>query len=88
MSVNIVKYPAEEGKFSAIHNRVNINLPGNTGVYDLSKSFININVSPLVSSNTDAEAVYAPMLVLSESTRNGNKNQNLINKSPAVVWSI
>ncbi len=85
MSVNVVKYPAEEGHFSAVHNRVNINLPGNTGVYDLSKSYININVSPLVSSATDAEAVYAPMLVLSESTRNGSKNQHLINKSPAVL---
>ncbi len=85
MSVNIIKYPAEEGNFSAVHNRANIILPGNTGVYDLSKSYININVSQNVSSNTDAEAVYASMLVLNESTRNGNKNQNLINKSPAVL---
>ena len=74
MSINIVKYPSEEGNFSATQNRANIILPANTGVYDLSKSYININISPLVSSNTDAEAVYAPMLVIQESTRNGNKN--------------
>lgn len=85
MSVNIIKYPAEEGNFSAVHNRANIVLPGNTGVYDLSKSYININVSANVTSNTDAQAVYAPMLVLNESGRNGGKNRNLVNRSPAVL---
>ena len=68
MALNIVKYSAEQGSFSATKNNVDIHLPANTGVYDLSKSYINVNVTLNETAAADADAVYASSLKFNEGT--------------------
>jgi len=70
MALNIVKYSAEQGSFSATKNNVDIHLPANTGVYDLSKSYINVNVTLNETAAGDADAVYASSLKFNEGTSN------------------
>ena len=68
MALNIVKYSSEQGSFSATKNNVDIHLPANTGVYDLSKSYINVNVTLNETAAGDADAVYASSLKFNEGT--------------------
>ena len=68
MALNIVKYSAEQGSFSATKNNVDIHLPANSGVYDLSKSYINVNVTLNETAAADADAVYASSLKFNEGT--------------------
>lgn len=70
MALNIVKYSSEQGSFSATKNNVDIHLPANTGVYDLSKSYINVNVTLNETAAGDADAVYASSLKFNEGTSN------------------
>jgi len=70
MALNIVKYSAEQGSFSATKNNVDIHLPANSGVYDLSKSYINVNVTLNETAAGDADAVYASSLKFNEGTSN------------------
>ena len=47
MSVNnIVRYPAKQGNFSATQTLVDVEIPSGSGVWNLSKCYIDIPVKP------------------------------------------
>ena len=84
MSLQIVKFSSEQGTFSTTRNRVDINLPNDGSVYDLSKSYFNFNISvPTTSANADA--VYTVGLNFQESARNGGANSFIVPPTNAVL---
>ena len=84
MSLQIVKFSSEQGTFSANRNRVDINLPNDGSVYDLSKSYFNFNISATTTA-TNADAVYDVGLSFNESNRNGGSNEFLAPPTNAVL---
>ena len=92
---NFVKLQSTQGIFDTSGNKnlVDFQLPANSGSYDLSQSFININVS-INTSSTDAvdddlnapDPVYNVGLVINESDRGtANSFRNLITPDNAVL---
>ena len=82
--LKILKYSADQGSFSASKNRVDLRIPENSGVYDLSKSYINFNITAdAVGSDTDA--VYATSVGFNESNRNGGANEFIVPPTTAVL---
>jgi len=84
MANTVIKYTSEQGSFSATKNIVDINIPSNSGVYDLSKSYLNFNITP-DAVGSDAEAVYAVGVGFNESNRNGGVNEFLKPPTNAVI---
>ena len=92
---NFVKLQSTQGIFDTSGNKnlVDFQLPANSGSYDLSQSFININVSINTTStgavDDDANApdpVYNVGLVINESDRGtANSFRNLITPDNAVL---
>ena len=70
----VIKYSANQGSFSSDKNIVDIEIPAGSGVYDLSKSYINVNVTPKSVSNTLTTAVYADALRFTEGQAGGATN--------------
>jgi len=85
MALNIVKYSAEQGSFSATKNNVDLHLPANSGVYDLSKSYININVTCNQTATGDADAVYTSALSFVEGGGAGNVHNFVAPPTNAVI---
>ena len=92
---NFVKLQSTQGIFdtSGHKNLVDFQLSANSGSYDLSQSFININVS-IDTTSTDAvdddanapDPVYNVGLVINESDRGVNaSHRNLITPDNAVL---
>jgi hypothetical protein len=85
MALNIVKYSAEQGSFSATKNNVDIHLPANSGVYDLSKSYININVTCNQTIAAHPDAVYTSSLAFTEGGGAGNIHNFVAPPTNAVI---
>ena len=92
---NFIKLQSSQGIFDVSGNKnlCTFQLPANSGSYDLSQSFININCK-IESTSTDAvvgdadapDPVYNLGLVINESARGtGNSFQSLINCENAVL---
>ena len=71
MSVNnIVRYPAKQGNFSATQTLVDVEIPSGSGVWNLSKCYIDIPVKPTytetsaapVNNTSDSDAVVSHLL--------------------------
>ena len=82
--LKILKYSADQGSFSASKNRVDLRIPENSGVYDLSKSYINFNITA-DAVGSDADAVYATSVGFNESNRNGGANEFIVPPTTAVL---
>ena len=80
----VIKYSANQGSFSSNKNIVDIEIPAGSGVYDLSKSYINVNVSVNATSNTLADAVYPVSLAFVEGQA-GNATDNAKPPTNAVL---
>lgn len=85
MALNIVKYSAEQGSFSATKNNVDLHLPANSGVYDLSKSYININVTLNETIAAHPDAVYTSALSFVEGGGAGNVHNFVAPPTNAVI---
>ena len=85
MALNIVKYSSEQASFSATKNNVDLHLPANSGVYDLSKSYININVTCNQTAAGDADAVYTSSLAFTEGGGAGNIHNFVAPPTNAVI---
>jgi len=91
---NFVKLQSVQGTFDTSGNKnlCDFQLPGNSGSYDLSQSFLNINVkvdaqsTDAVTNDADAPApVYNMGLVLEESARETNAFKTLLNPQNSVL---
>jgi len=91
---NFIKLQSSQGIFdiSGNKNLCTFQLPANSGSYDLSQSFININckiesasTDPVVGDANAPDPVYNLGLVINESTRGTGAFQTLINCENAVL---
>ena len=91
---NFIKIQSVQGVFDTSGNKnlCDFQIPANSGSYDLSKSYININAkvdaqsTDAVDGDADApDPVYNMGLVINESTRETNAFQTLINPVNAVL---
>ena len=61
MSVNnIVRYPAKQGTFSATQTLCDVEIPSGSGVWDLSKCYVEIPVRPTFTETTSGALVGQP----------------------------
>ena len=61
MSVNnIVRYPAKQGSFSATQTLCDVEIPSGSGVWDLSKCYVEIPVRPTFTETTTGALVGQP----------------------------
>ena len=91
---NFIKIQSVQGIFDTSGNKnlCDFQIPANSGSYDLSKSYININAkvdaqtTDAVSDDADApDAVYNFGLVINESARETNAFETLLNPANAVL---
>mgnify|MGYP006409196127 CR=1 FL=1 len=83
--LNILKYSSTQGSFDATRNLVDIELPNDSGVYDLSQSFFNFNISVDAVHTADADVVYPSGVQFTESARNGGANAQVVPPTNAVM---
>ena len=91
---NFIKIPSVQGVFDTSGNKnlCDFQIPANSGSYDLSQSFINVNCkidaqsTDAVTDDADApDPVYNMGLVINESARETNAFETLINPANAVL---
>jgi len=85
MSVNnIVRYPAKQGNFSATQTLVDVEIPSGSGVWNLSKCYVDIPVKPTytetsgapVNNTSDSDAgVYSNVLIVDVAGNQAGRSQ-------------